>query len=97
MSAETPKRKASFGGCGIARVSPASQDLPEVLNVTVAFEDALRFKLALDAALLKLNGYDRSTTGGKRAALNIVLHLWNSRIAVMETTLPREPDEDGET
>lgn len=80
----------SFGGCDFARTSPKREALSpttSVLNVTLTFEDALKLSLAINECVRKLNSYKRSTTEGKRTALNIAIHLDKDRITVNEGRL----------
>ena len=78
----------SFGGCtfnrtlpGLAKLSPKTKKI----NVEIGFEDALKLHLAIGERISKLNQFNRSTTVGKRAALNLVVHLDSNRITVNET------------
>jgi hypothetical protein len=58
-----------------------------VLNIHLTFEEALKFHIAVDEAVRKLNSYKRSTTAGKNATLNVALHLDLKRLAVNEGSL----------
>lgn len=81
------KKTFSFGGCDYAKLSPLQNKLSgttKVLNITISFEDALKLDLAIDECVRKLNSYKRSTTGGKRSALNLAIHLGQGRITVNE-------------
>ena len=60
-----------------------------MLNLEVPFEDALKFNLAMDECIRKVNSDKRSTTKGKRAAIGLAIHLRQGRIAVYEAVLPR--------
>ncbi len=82
----------SFGGCDFAQTSPSLQNLSRdthVLNVVVPFEDALKLNLAIQECIRNLNSYKRSTTGGKRSALNLAIHLSKGRLTINEGKLPR--------
>lgn len=81
----------SFGGCdfgwtlpSLAALSPNTQ----VLNVEIHFEEALRLHLAIGECIRKLNSYKRSTSAGKRTALNLAIHLSKCRVTVNEARLP---------
>ncbi len=64
------KRKVTFGSSNIAHFSPAlPAGTPKAINVTLSFEEALKLRLSLGQLLGHLNGYDRSTTNGKRSAV----------------------------
>jgi hypothetical protein len=84
----------SFGGCDIGSMSPDRSALSgetEVLNVRVGFEEALKLHLAIGEYIRKLNSYKRSTTAGKRTALNLAIHLSKSRLTVNEANLRPSP------
>lgn len=77
----------SFGGCAISRIKPEVSAKLKVLNVIIPFIEALKLNLALDECLRSLNKYKLSTKEGKRAAINLVIHINKNRIAVMEAKL----------
>lgn len=80
----------SFGGCEFSKTSPRREALsPQtaVLNVTLSFEDALKLNLAIDECVRKLNSYKRSTMKGRRAALNLAIHLKKNRVTVNQGKL----------
>lgn len=85
------KEKAfTFGTCEYERTSPERSQLlsdTSILNVILPFEEALKFDLAVNECVRKLNRYKKSTTEGKRAALNLTIHLNMNRIAVNEGKL----------
>jgi len=77
----------SFGSCEFAKLSPPRDNLsPNVkkLNVSIPFEEALKLNLAIDECIRKLNKYKRSTTKGKKASVNIVIHFDVKRVSVNE-------------
>ena len=88
---QTPKLKTfSFGGCNFGKLSPKLEKLDsstKVVNITLSFEDALKLNLAVDECVRKLNSYKRSTTAGRRSALNFAIHLDKDRISVNEGKL----------
>ncbi len=78
----------SFGGCRFTRTSPGLAKLsPETkkLNIEFGFEEALKLHLAVGECVSKLNQYNRATTLGKRAALNLLVHLDSNRVTVNKT------------
>jgi hypothetical protein len=84
-------KKFSFGGCDVGNTSPSLTELSSatsVLNVRIEFEEALKLHLAIGECIRKLNTYKRSTTAGKRTALNIAIHLTKNRVTVNETVMP---------
>ena len=91
MTDPTAIKMFSFGGCDFGRTSPKVQDLSpttKVLNVEVGFEEALKLHLAIGECIRKLNSYKRSTTAGRRSALNLAIHLSKGRLTINEGRLP---------
>jgi hypothetical protein len=92
MQPDAPAVKTfSFGGCDISSTSPDLATLSpntSVLNIRVDFEEALKLHLAIGECVRKLNSYKRSTTAGKRTALNLAIHLSKGRLTVNETKVP---------
>jgi hypothetical protein len=81
----TAKRKSTFGSCNIDHFSPAlPEGTPKAINVVLGFEEALKLHLSLGQILGHLNGYNRSTTDGKRAAVDLCIYTQVNRIAVVE-------------
>jgi len=83
-------KKFTFGTCGFQRTSPPLEALSpgtRVLNVLLSFEDALKLNVAIDECVRQLNAYNRSTTAGKRAALNLTVYLDKERITINEGKL----------
>lgn len=81
----------SFGGCDFGRTSPSVEALSPntpVLNVEITFEEALKLHLAIGECVRKLNSYKRSTSAGKRTALNLAIHLSKGRVTINEGKLP---------
>src|SRR4051812_42709113 len=86
--AEPAVKKFSFGGCDFGATSPALSQLcatTSMLNLTIPFEEALKLHLAIGECIRKLNTYKRSTTIGRRTALNLAIHLTKGRVTVTET------------
>jgi hypothetical protein len=78
------------GSAGIDHFSPALPDgTPKAINMVLNFEDAMRLHLSLGQLLGRLNGYDRSTTEGKRTAVNLCVYTQQERIAVVEGKVKR--------
>jgi len=89
MSTEIRTKKA-FGTSDVATIRPKPGDgVPVAMNVIMSFEDALKLHFSLGQALAKLNSYNRSTTAGKRSAVNICLYPKKKRITVSEGQLPK--------
>lgn len=81
----TVKRKSTFGSSYIDHFSPAlPEGTPKAINVTLSFEEALKLHLSLGQLLGHLNGYNRSTSDGKRMAVNLCVYTQQKRVAVVE-------------
>jgi hypothetical protein len=79
------RRKSTFGSAGIDHFSPAlPEGTPKAINMVLSFEDAMRLHLSLGQLLGHLNGYDRSTSDGRRTAVNLCVYTQQRRIAVVE-------------
>ena len=82
------KKRTTYGTCKFTRTSP-----PELapgtsaLNIIVPFEEALKLNLAVHACVTELNSYNRATTAGRTAAMNLTIFLESQRIAVNEDRL----------
>lgn len=86
-----PEPKKTFGGCDIANVSPELAALnaeTKILNVRISFEEALKLHLSIGECISKLNSYNRATKAGKRASLNLAIHLPKLRLTVLQDKLP---------
>jgi hypothetical protein len=88
MAKERKTNKSfTFGTCAFERTSPARHEMSSgtrAINIYIPFEEALKFNLAVDECVRKLNSYKMSTKEGKRAALNLTVYLDMKRIAVNE-------------
>jgi hypothetical protein len=90
------EKEFTFGTCEYERISPQKATLSadtSVLNVILPFEEALKLNLAVDECVRKLNKYKKSTTEGKRTALNLTVHFHLNRIAINEGKLQKRKKE----
>jgi hypothetical protein len=84
------KTKQTFGGMEVDQIKPEPKEgVPPAMNIIITFEDALKLHLSLGQALAKLNSYNRSTTAGKRSAVNLCLYPHKRRITVNEGQLSK--------
>jgi hypothetical protein len=68
------KRKKSFGTVTVNHFSPTlGPGLPKAVNIHLSFEEALKLHLGLGQILGHLNGYNRSTSAGRRSGVNLCL------------------------
>jgi hypothetical protein len=72
---KTPvKEKQSYGTVKVDNFSPSRADgWPEAINVTLSFEETLKLNLGLQQALLDMNRLNRSTTAGRKSAVNLCI------------------------
>ena len=78
-------KKSSFGDCRFSKTSPISlRERTSAINFPISFEEALKFSLAVDECVRKLNSYNRGNARGKEAALALIIHLDSKRIRVSE-------------
>ena len=92
MGTSPPLKKFAFGICKFGRTLPNVDTLSpdtQILNIEIAFEEALKLNLAIDECVRKLNSYKRSTTAGKRSGLNLAIHLSGGVITINEAKLPK--------
>lgn len=90
MKRRRPLKKVTFGTCAYGRTSPDQAKLStdtKILNILIPFEQSLKINLAMDECVRNLNKYSKSTSEGKRAALNFCIHFNQKRISVHEGKL----------
>jgi hypothetical protein len=91
MNKRKPKEKEfTFGTCRFERTSPQREAFSastRAINIYIPFDDALKLNIAVDEACRRLNKYSKSTSEGKRAALNLTIYLDVQKIAVNEGKL----------
>jgi len=86
---EIPMKK-TFGGAYAAIIRPEpGEGTPKALNVHLSFGEALKLHFALGQALARIGGYNRSTSAGRRAAVNLCLYPYKRRITINEGKLPK--------
>lgn len=91
---DTPTK--TDGYFGQARyTSPATEELNiQSLNLSVPFGEAMKLSLAIQACLMKLNSYSRSTKKGKNKGMLLSIKLKDHSISVIERDLPSTKTED---
>ena len=83
--------KQTFGGAGVALIRPTVDLGNKALNLHFQFDEALKLQFAIGQALAKIGRYNRSTSAGKRATVNLCLFVAKGRITVNESELPKRP------
>jgi hypothetical protein len=79
------------GGCYYERPVPPRKDITadtKIVNLQLDLEQALRLELALSECIRKINRHKDNSIVGKKAVVNLAVHLWDERIAVSEDRLP---------
>ena len=93
----SPRRKKTFGGANLDRISPPpGVDTPIAINCVLSFEEMLKLHLSLGQLLGHLNGYDRSTKAGRRSAVNLCVYTEAKRIVVVESKIGGKAKATGE-
>ncbi len=84
------QKKFTFGGCSYVRTLPDQSKLSpqtRVLNIDVTFVEALKFNIAVNECIRKLNSYKKIAKAGKNVTLRLALFLDQKSIAVNEGSL----------
>ena len=85
------KKKASFGTVGVEYVSPPlGEEWPKAMNINISFEEALKLHLGLGHILMKMNEYNRSTTAGRNACVNLCYFPHDAAITINEGQLKKK-------
>jgi len=89
-ASESQFKHNTFGTCAYECTKPprtALTNATKIINVHLSFEDALKLNLAIDECVRRLNRYNKAKKAGKRVALNVAIHLDQSRISIHEGKL----------
>jgi len=91
MAKKTIRRKKTYGSANVDHFSPPlTERMPKAINIVLSFEEAMKLHLSLGQLLGHLNGYDRSTTAGKRTAANLCVYTQAQRVAITEGKSKKE-------
>ena len=83
-------KKKTFGSCSLKKFSPKTDTISEktkVLNCHHDYGEALKLSHSLTKAIDKISEYKMSSSEGKRASVNVAVHLSGkskNRISVLE-------------
>jgi hypothetical protein len=83
----------TFGGCDYERTIPRREELSSstaILEIVLPFEEALKFSLAVDECVRRLNRYNRATEAGKTSALKVAIRFKRGRVTVHEARLQKD-------
>lgn len=86
---DVPEKKDDYhGGCRVNRIVPdiAAKGV-ESVNIELTFVEAMRLLTAIQAGVLKLNRYNRSSKVGKEMGLCLSVKLKTDAISVIETKM----------
>ena len=84
------RKMVSSGTCILERINPPQENLSPrtpIINVTISYEECLQLHMALMDRLMKINQLNRATKEGKRAAVNLSIHIHQKRVTVMPAKL----------
>lgn len=90
------EKSTSFGSCRIQEFKPKREKWNEktsIINTIISFDEALRLKLILESALLKMNKYKRNSTEGKNAGIDLAINLKGEIISILEATPKKKQKE----
>jgi hypothetical protein len=93
MAKKIPQKTSSFGTVAVNHLTPASfeENAPDAINIKISFEEALKLYFGIGQCLAKLNSYNRATTAGRKAGMNLCLFVNKSpkvsRLTVNEDTI----------
>jgi hypothetical protein len=80
-------KKESYGAGEVARVSPPTEPggaVPNVINIGLTLEEALKLNLAIDECAREINSMHRGTREGKNALVCLSVKLGQHRIDVLD-------------
>jgi hypothetical protein len=83
-------KQRSFGTCRYERTAPPKGHLsPEtkVLNIELSLDEALKLHVAIDHCIKRVRKFEENGQVGRRAAVNMAVHLNTQKIAVTEAKL----------
>ena len=86
--------KDYHSSCQYLRTRPdldAEQGVPAV-HIHITFEEALRLSLAIQAALMNLNRYNRATIVGREMGLRLSIMTGGKQISVNEQRFRQEKE-----
>lgn len=75
-----------------AHTSPPREklnDTTKIFNVALTLDQALKLQLGLQEGIRQIARYKENSEAGRRAAVNLAIHLKVGRIAVCEAKLPK--------
>ncbi len=92
MTTTTDTKTFVFTTTPYAHTSPARENLTDatkIFNVALTLDQALKLQLGLQEGIRKIARYKENSETGRRAAVNLAIHLNVGRIAVCEAKLPK--------
>lgn len=87
-----PRKKQSYGCAHVIRGASEKMRQAQIKSVNLAlpFEEALKLNMALQAAVMDMNSYDRSSKSGKNKAVNICYFSETDQITVTLTNVSQK-------
>lgn len=93
MKTTTDTKTFAFTTTPYAHTSPAREKLTaetKIFNVALTLDQALKLQLGLQEGIRHIARYKENSESGRRAAVNLAIHLQVARIAVCEAKLPNK-------
>jgi hypothetical protein len=86
------KKEFSFGSLHVVNDPPTRLQEAGIksANLILSFEDALKLHVALQAAVLELNSFDRNTVAGKNKGVNLCYYPETNYITVNRADIPKK-------
>ncbi len=86
------KKEFSFGSVHVVNDPPKGLQAAGIksVNLLLSFEDVLKLHIALQAAVLDLNSYDRGRVEGKNKGVNLCYFPEDNYITVKREDIPKK-------
>ncbi len=84
MASSQSKKTKGCGSCNFDSMSPRSLlSNTKVVKLKLGFEEALKLKVAMDECVMRLNQYNRASSAGRKAVMEMVVYFDKKRIQVL--------------
>ena len=89
---EARKKEFSYGCAHTVNEPPKGIQEAGIksVNLILSFEEVLKMNVALQAAVLDLNSYDRGSVAGKNKAVNICYYPESNYITINRADIPKK-------
>ena len=84
MASTRSKKTKGCGSCNFDSKNPRSlSSNTKVVKLNEGFEDALKLKAAVDECVMRLNQYNRASSAGRKAVMEMLVYFGKKRIQVL--------------